>query len=260
MRTTFFADGAKVRGQACESQCEMLRLAKSILRRIAGPPLHRPDLRCAFEVLGTEYGGWPVVNDTVSRNSIVYSFGVGEDISFDCTLISNSGCQVWAFDPTPKSQAWVSEQNLPREFHFTAVGISATDGEVTFYPPANDEYVSYSVAPGQDQLRKPIIAPVRRLSTLMAQNGHRHIDILKMDIEGFEYDVIEDLLIGAARPQHLLVEFHHGLYGIGRDKTVKAVAALRNAGYRLFYVSATGREYGFFLPRAGYIPPAPRTA
>jgi len=218
---------------------------KSVLRRIARPPLHRPDLRCVFEVLGTEYGGWPVVNGRVSRDSVVYSFGVGEDVSFDCALISKSGCQVWAFDPTPKSQAWVSGQSLPREFHFAPVGVSATDGEVTFYPPANTVYVSYSVAPGQDQTRKPIVAPVRRLSTLMAENGHGYIDVLKMDIEGFEYGVIDDLLAGTTRPQHLLVEFHHGMYGIDREKTMKAVDALRRDGYRLFYVSATGREYGF---------------
>jgi FkbM family methyltransferase len=227
----------------------MLRTAKSVLRHIVRPRLHRPDLRCIYEVLGTEYGGWPVVDGTVSRDSIVYSFGVGEDVSFDCALISKCGCQVWAFDPTPKSQAWVSGRSLPREFHFAPVGVSATDGEVTFYPPANSEYVSYSVAPSRDQTREPIVAPVRRLSTLMAENGHSHIDVLKMDIEGFEYGVIEDLLAGTTRPQHLLVEFHHGLYGIGREKTVKAVAALRHAGYRLFYLSVTGREYGFFLAR-----------
>ncbi len=214
------------------------------------PPLHRPDLRCAYEVLGTEYGGWPVVNGTVSCSSIVYSFGVGEDVSFDRALIAKAGCKVWAFDPTPKSQTWVSGQNLPKEFHFNPVGISAADGEVTFYPPANTEYVSYSVAPGQDQTRKPIVAPVRRLSSLMAENGHSHIDVLKMDIEGFEYDVISDILAGNTRPQHVLIEFHHGMYGIGREKTIKAVDALRGAGYRLFYVSATGQEYGFFRTAA----------
>ena len=224
----------------------MLRAMKSVLRHIVRPLLHRPDLQCAFEVLGTEYGGWPVVNGAVSSDHIAYSFGVGEDISFDRALIAKTGCRVWAFDPTPKSQAWISGQTLPREFHFTPVGVSATDGEVTFYPPANTEYVSYSVAPGLDQTRKPIVAPVRRLSTLMAENGHDHIDILKMDVEGFEYDVIDDLLAGTIRPHHLLIEFHHGMYGIAREKTVKAVRDLRRNGYRLFYVSATGREYGFF--------------
>ena len=224
----------------------MLKIAKAALRRLVQPPLHRPDFQCAYAVLGTEYGGWPVVTGTVSPDSIVYSFGVGEDISFDLALIERTGCRIWAFDPTPKSQTWISGQQLPDQFRFAPVGISATDGEMTFYPPANTEYVSYSVAPGQDQTRKPIVAPVRRLSTLMAENNHRHIDVLKMDVEGFEYGVIDDLLAGTVRPQHLLIEFHQGMYGIGPEKTLNAVSALRRDGYRLFYVSSTGREYGFF--------------
>ena len=37
--------------------------------------------------LGTEYGGWfiPKIND-LNENSIIYSGGVGEDISFDLLL------------------------------------------------------------------------------------------------------------------------------------------------------------------------------
>ena len=34
--------------------------------------------------LGTRYGGWIIPkNNTLNENSIVYSGGVGEDISFD---------------------------------------------------------------------------------------------------------------------------------------------------------------------------------
>jgi FkbM family methyltransferase len=223
----------------------VLRMVKKALKRVLRPALHRPDIDCAYEVLGTEYGGWPVVDGMISRDSVVYSFGVGEDLSFDRALIEKYGCQVWAFDPTPKSRAWVARQVLSEGFHFTPVGISDMDGEMTFYPPANVDYVSYSASPGENQTREPIVAPVRRLETIMAENGHSHVDVLKMDIEGFEYDVLDDLLKGSVRPAHLLVEFHHGMYGTAAEKTVRMVARLRRAGYRLFHVSPTGHEYGF---------------
>jgi len=38
---------------------------------------------CQKEYYGTEYGGYWVSPDTITKDSIVYSFGVGEDISFD---------------------------------------------------------------------------------------------------------------------------------------------------------------------------------
>ena len=40
-----------------------------------------------METLGTEYGGWDIpINAKLNEDSIVYSGGVGEDISFDLKL------------------------------------------------------------------------------------------------------------------------------------------------------------------------------
>ena len=42
-----------------------------------------------MQKLGTNYGGWYIPNDIkLDENSIIYSAGVGEDISFDL-LLSN---------------------------------------------------------------------------------------------------------------------------------------------------------------------------
>jgi FkbM family methyltransferase len=210
------------------------------------PPLHRPDADCNYLVLGTEYGGWPILRDTLGTKSIVYSFGVGENISFDSALIERFGCSVWAFDPTPKARDWIAKQALPGTLQFSSIGIAVIDGGMTFYPPANTNYVSYSAAAGPDQFREPIIAPVARLSSLMTERGHNFLDLLKMDVEGFEYEVVQDLLTGDIPPRQLLVEFHHGMYGIVRCRTIEAVAALCDASYAFFYISPTGHEYGFF--------------
>lgn len=223
----------------------MLKTLKRAVVRFLKPNLHRPDYQCDYRVLGTEYGGWPVVRNAVDDRSVVYSFGIGEDVSFDLALMQEWGCEVWGFDPTPKSRSWVEGQNLPSKFHFLPVGVGAEDGEMTFYPPANEDHVSFSATPGKDQTRTPITAPVQRIETIAASLGHARIDVLKMDIEGFEYAVLDDLLAGPFRPTLLLVEFHHGMYGIGNSKTNHAVESLRAAGYRLFYVSPVGREYGF---------------
>jgi FkbM family methyltransferase len=223
----------------------MFDAVKRAVKRFLKPNLHRPDYRCDYEVLGTEYGGWPVVDHIFGKDTIVYSVGLGEDISFDLALIKKYGCDVWGFDPTPKSRLWIEGLRLPAPFHFLPVGVAAKDGELTFYPPANEAYVSFSVAPGEGSARPPIKAPVQRIATIAGQLGHSRIDVLKMDIEGFEYDVLRDLLAGAFRPKLLLVEFHHGMYGVDNEKTVYAVNGLRKAGYRLFYVSNVGREYGF---------------
>lgn len=203
----------------------------------------------AYDVLGTSYGGWPLLADT-PRNPLIYSVGVGEDISFDLAAIAKYDAIVHAFDPTPRSQRWIEQQTLSPNFHFHGVGLAAVDGTARFYAPERSEHVSYSSQPAKGSLPDEMVdAPVLTLTSLIARVATPVPDVLKMDIEGFEYDVIESILLSDVRPAQLLVEFHHRMYGIPTEKTQNTVSALEHAGYRLFYVSEGGHEYGFFFDR-----------
>ncbi len=77
--------------------------------------------------------------------------------------------------------------------------------------------------------------------------GHSRIDLLKMDIEGAEYEVLEGLLVSPVKPRQLLIEFHHRFPGIGLKKTVNIIKHLQEVGYKIFAVSETGREVSFVL-------------
>lgn len=236
-----------------EIQRAIFRRRKIVMRRFLrrlraqskGIRLHGAELKRSYKVYGTSYGGWPALDQSLSADSIVYSFGLGEDISFDTEIIRNFGCSVWGFDPTPKSVEWMARQRLPPQFNFKSVGLAAKEGEIEFFPPADSKHVSYSVAPGKEQRQPSVRAPVQPLAAIMRDLGHNAVDLLKMDIEGFEYEVIPDLIRGQIRPKQLLVEFHHQMYNICNEQTCEAVDKLKGYGYGLFYVSDGGREYGF---------------
>jgi len=199
---------------------------------------------------GSEYGGWWICPNGISADSVVYSFGIGTDISFDLSLIATYGLTVHAFDPTPASIAWLKAQQLPGPFKWQELGIAAYDGRATFFPPADPTHVSHSVVPPVRSDRQGIDVEVRRLSSIMGSLGHEHVDVLKLDIEGAEYEVVDDILAGPVRPRQLLIEFHHRVAGIGIERTRRAVAGLEAAGYRIFSVSDTGEEYSFILSTA----------
>lgn len=181
----------------------------------------------------------------LNEQSVVYSFGVGDDISFDLSLMKTFGCHVYAFDPTPKSISWVRQQTLPEGLHFFDYGIAPVDGELTFYPPANPEHVSYSLIGHPSRSGVPLVAPVLRLQTIIDRLGHDHLDVLKMDVEGAEYDVLSQIDFQRTIIYQLLVEFHHRFEAVSWQRTKSAVRLLHNAGYKTFYVSESGDEFSF---------------
>ena len=207
--------------------------------------------------LGTDYGGYAVLKDGVNADSIVYSFGLGEDISFDLALMERTGCQVFGFDPTPRSIAWVRAQQLPPGFQLQELGVAGYDGKASFAPPRDPTHVSHSmVAPAgsgnasgnaSGDASGKVEFEVRRLPTLMKELGHDRLDLLKMDVEGAEYEVIDDLLAQGLRPRQLLVEFHHGAHGIRLAKTESSLKKLRQAGYAIFDVQPSGHEFSLAL-------------
>lgn len=216
------------------------------INRFRGFRLHEPGVHRKVRVIGSEYGGWGVELSTLSPQSIVYSVGVGEDITFDLGLIEAVGCDVHAFDPTPVAVRWIAGQALPNKFHFHPIGLGVRDGDVDFFLPPRSDWHSFSAAAEPEIAEaEKVKLPVRRLSSIMAELCHSRIDLLKMDIEGFEYDVVSDIVASGLRPRSMLIEFHHRSYGISTDKTRASVAQLRNYGYEIYWVSDVGRECGF---------------
>lgn len=211
---------------------------------------HRLDVRCHPVWHGSDYGGWYVCPRQLAPGSVVYAFGIGEDISFERSLAAALEVEIHSFDFTPRSLSWLSEQCLPGGMTVHPWGLLDIDGTVRIQPPARPDHVSHTVllraergavgtAPG-------LVVPVYRLSTICQRLGHDRIDLLKMDVEGAEYRILGDLEAGGApRPRQLLVEFHHGHHGIEIEETRRAVTSLRDMGYRLAAVSPSGRELTF---------------
>jgi len=177
----------------------------------------------------------------------VYSFGIGEDISFDMNVIENHNCKVYGFDPTPKSIDWVKRQNVPTNFFFFEYGISNKNEFVEFYLPINKESdISGSLILHKDlSITDKVIVPMKTFSNIIHELGHTHIDVLKMDIEGAEFNVIENILKTKISITQILVEFHGYFTENGINKTKQAIKKLKMNGYEIFAVSETLNEISF---------------
>ncbi len=200
------------------------------------------EYHCAIERFGSYHAGWTVCPDLLGADSVVYSFGIGEDISCDLELIARFKLTVFAFDPTPKSIQWVETQTLPPNFYLQRYGLASGDGTIRLHSPKNPKFVSHSIIAPRRGVTREIAVPVHRFATILNQLGHRRVDLLKMDIEGSEYNVIPDLLSAPTLPTQLLIEFHHRFPRVGAVRTKQALCMLHDAGYRIFAYSPSGEE------------------
>ncbi len=227
-----------------EKAREAVHLARRVGRGISGKErFYRASYDCPKLRLGNPNTCFVVNPAELNETSIAYSFGVGTDISFDLACIEKFSLDIHAFDPTPRSVQWLATQLLPPRFIFHNCGLANIDGELTFYSPENPAHVSFSVS--RREGGEPVRCTVRKLSTIMDDLGHTHLDLLKIDIEGAEYDVIENMLSEEIFPRQFCVEFHHRWPQIGIERTDNAIKKLSECGYRLFHVSPSGEEFSF---------------
>ncbi len=229
---------------------DTLRRGQWRLRALLGRDVHfRPQVRCSLLRVGgrpgADYGAWTLCPDGLAPDSVVYSFGIGNDISFDLDLIRRYGVRVYAFDPTPASHRWLATQATPDAFVVHDYGLADYDGTAPFYVPAHPEHVSHSMLSASHTRDEALEVPVHRLGTVMAMLGHTHIDLLKMDIEGTEYAAIADLTASDLDVRQLLVEFHHRFDTVSPERTAEAVRSLAAAGFQIAHVSPRGEEYTF---------------
>lgn len=213
------------------------------------------------ERMGTPYGGWIIPENWLKPDSVCYLVGAGEDISFDLGVAAKYGCPVHIFDPTPRAVAHFEgfvqhlKQGQPApcatsptgfypayppvladRLHFHPCGIWDEDTTLRFFAPQNEAHVSHSLVNLQ-QSERFIEVPVRRLSGLMRELGHSKIDLLKLDIEGAEYQVIRSLLDDHIEVGILCIEFDESAANHLDTKYLQRIEtslkALLAAGFRV---------------------------
>lgn len=251
---------------------------RSIDIKIEGlPSLERP---------GTGYGGWIIPNDFLTSDAVVYLVGAGEDVSFDVAIADKYRCQVHIVDPTPRAVDHVNKlksslkqgrdmhlANAPGDkypayapevadyLHIVPVGLWKEKTTLRFFKPENEAHVSHSLVNLQ-KTESFIEVPVCRLSELMKSQNHTHIDLLKIDIEGAEYVVLQTILEDRIPVDVLCIEYDeshaHHIDGKYIDRIEASLQALVAAGFRIVAKEANCHNYTLVHERRQGLKPCRR--
>jgi FkbM family methyltransferase len=247
----------------------ILPISERIIKALEDP------VKTKLTRLGSDYGGWHIIEGVLSKGDVVISAGAGEDITFDVELARRNDCCIHIFDPTPRAASHfrmlkdtvdkglkapvnnsdslfyqVSPEVLGR-IKFHAQGLWKSDREMKFFEPANKAHVSHSIH-NMHRMNTHFIADCQRLSSIMRDHELDNVQLLKMDIEGAEYGVLRNLLLSKLRPKMILVEFHARKNSIESKCKLKLlfhILWLRLAGYRLIHRELD--NYAFLLEQEG---------
>lgn len=115
------------------------------------------------------YESKPAPTTTTQQNTetVIYSFGVNDESTFEAEMLARiPSAQIYAYDYSVTKFGPQLSPSYSSRAHFKQVGLGAKDD---IYK--NPQFYS--------------------LASLMAQNNHTYMDILKIDIEGSEYAALD---------------------------------------------------------------------
>lgn len=155
---------------------------------------YTPDYNCPFlkERIGRlgDGGKWVcglryLLQD---RPCLVYSLGSAGDASFEEHILASTTCEVHTFDPNLSPDMQTHVQTSVPGLHFHSIGLGRSSGPLQ----SLDDRSMHS------------------FEEVMAALGHAWVDVLKVDIEGHEWDMFLDFFTSGAHlpATQLLVEFH----------------------------------------------------
>jgi FkbM family methyltransferase len=142
-----------------------------------------------------EFTKWVVSAGLLTEPFVLIDVGVqgGENIRWrplgDCLVVHG-------FDPIEEVVQNLQRENRGRSNrHYHCMALGNADGEQTFYfnplnPTASSMYQQTPDRFGLDPVERPRIVPIRRLDSLFVEGVIPRPDYIKIDVEGFEQDVL----------------------------------------------------------------------
>jgi hypothetical protein len=161
----------------------------------------------------TGRGGWMVPAGTINGAWTCYFIGAGSDLGFALELIRRYGATVRCIDPL-KALRREAEPDAAADPRLTVI-------EATVAPQDGLSESGETTFDGRE--------PPRSLPSLMADLGDRQVQLLKLNIGGDEYGLLETLDLRSLGVRVLLVELHPTRLA---DEALQSIERLRSHGYQ----------------------------
>jgi len=143
------------------------------------------------------------LNCDITERSLVFDLG-GYKGQWASDIFARYCCEIHVFEPVPafaNTIRWRFERN--KRIHVHQFGLAPKDAEVDFAVNADGTGM---FARERNSIRVRLV----RFDDFLEQNKINTIDLMKINIEGGEYDLLEHILISGLAPRirNIQVQFH----------------------------------------------------
>jgi FkbM family methyltransferase len=203
-----------------------------------------------------------VYRDVIGPGDIVADAGCADDADFSKHMIAEHGAVAWGIDPTRKHAAALAQlASRLAGFHYMPAAIAAEAGIITFHESGDN--VSGSLLKDHvnvihDSVQRYEVQALD-LQGLASRIGSERIAILKLDLEGAEYELLSHVTSQMLKPfDQIFVEFHH--HAVTRyDETDTRAVVHRLEGLGFASFSLDDHNYVFYHEPAAVESNRPRT-
>ena len=201
-------------------------VSRDFLIRMPKPQIHKDLL-----TLGTNYGQKTL--DVTKPINYIVSAGVGDDISWESSLIGLYNVSIALLDPTDlaknfvksylHSNEYIMNRKTGSKLVFLQLALWNRLGFLEMYAPKALEDNNYSISDIQGTKSYLPSKKVEGITVAqLMENLHwRQLDVLKLDIEGGVYEVLKHIFGSKIFPTQILIEVDE-LFFVNPKNLVKA--------------------------------------
>jgi len=157
-----------------------------------------------------DYGGYVVPKETVKTSNLLISMGISDNWDFEKDFVKNSKAKILAFDYSLTNKFWVSKfkKDLIKFFQLKIFKprklykmFQFIDFLLFFRLNKNNQFFLKKIGKENDSIN---------LDSIMRNYTHNNEKIfLKIDIENYEYEILEDIVSHKNKLQGIVIEFHN---------------------------------------------------
>lgn len=180
---------------------------------------------------------------------VTIDVGVGDNPDFSLHLMNKYNVESFVVDPTEKHRRILEAFEKQRPMaHYLSVALGPKNESRTFYESQSN--VSGSLQKEHVNVRKDFIkaytVQVFTLNSLLQKCGDKPVAIMKIDIEGEEYEFIKSVSKRELqRISQIIIEFHHDIVKTySMADTFHGIKLIENLGMRSILYN--GRDCLFY--------------